>query len=62
MVKLRQASGIDIGRTFIKFALFNETLKLIKNVKKKILHGFDSVEHLEAYLTNEMFQKDILCG
>jgi hypothetical protein len=28
----------------------------------QVLHGFDSVEHAQAYLTGEMFQNDVFVG
>ena len=35
---------------------------LIRNEDVQVLHGFDSVEHAEAYLKSEMFQKDVFVG
>lgn len=35
---------------------------LIRNEDVQVLHGFDSVEHAQAYLTSEMFQNDVFVG
>ena len=35
---------------------------LIRNEDVQFLHGFDSVEHAQAYLTSEMFQNDVFVG
>lgn len=35
---------------------------LIRDEDVQVLHGFDSVEHAKAYLTSEMFQKDVFVG
>lgn len=32
---------------------------LIRDEDVQVLHGFDSVEHAQAYLTSEMFQNDV---
>lgn len=35
---------------------------LIREEDVQVLHGFDSVEHAEAYLSSEMFQNDVFAG
>ncbi len=35
---------------------------LIRDEDVQVLHGFDSVEHAQAYLTSEMFRKDVFVG
>lgn len=35
---------------------------LIRDEDVQVLHGFDSVEHAQAYLTSEMFQNDVFVG
>lgn len=35
---------------------------LIRNEDVQVLHGFDSVEHAQAYLSSELFQKDVFVG
>ncbi|WP_160679882.1 hypothetical protein [Clostridium sp. C8-1-8] len=35
---------------------------LIREEDVQVLHGFDSVEHAKAYLSSEMFQKDVFVG
>ncbi len=35
---------------------------LIRDEDVQVLHGFDNVEHAQAYLTSEMFQNDVFVG
>ncbi len=35
---------------------------LIRNEDVQVLHGFDSVENAEAYLSSKMFQNDVFVG
>lgn len=35
---------------------------LIRDEDVQVLHGFDSVEDAQAYLTSEMFQSDVFVG
>jgi hypothetical protein len=35
---------------------------LIREEDVQVLHGFDSVEHAQAYLSSEMFQNDVFVG
>ncbi len=35
---------------------------LVRNEDVQVLHGFDSVEHAEAYLKSEMFLNDVFVG
>ncbi|SMC70665.1 hypothetical protein [Sporomusa malonica] len=35
---------------------------LIRNEDVQVLHGFDSVEHAQVYLTSGMFQNDVFIG
>lgn len=35
---------------------------LIRDEDVQVLHGFDSAEHAQAYLSSEMFQKDVFLG
>ncbi len=35
---------------------------LIRDEDVQVLHGFDSVEHAQAYLTSEMFRNDVFIG
>ncbi len=48
---------------------FLETIKgaltkdlLIRDEDVQVLHGFDSVEHAQAYLSSDMFQNDVFVG
>lgn len=44
----------------IKGALTKELL--IRDEDVQVLHGFDSVENAQAYLSSEMFEKDVFVG
>ena len=44
----------------IKGALTKDLL--IRDEDVQVLHGFDSVENAQAYLTSEMFQNDVFVG
>lgn len=35
---------------------------LIREEDVQVLHGFDSVEHAQAYLTSKLFQEDVFVG
>ena len=35
---------------------------LIRDEDVQVLHGFDSVEHAQAYLSSDMFQNDVFVG
>ena len=35
---------------------------LVRDEDVQVLHGFDSVEHAQAYLQSEMFQNDVFVG
>ena len=35
---------------------------LIREDDVQVLHGFDSVEHAQAYLTSKLFQDDVFAG
>ncbi|MDO5853424.1 MAG: hypothetical protein Q4Q62_05115 [Thermoplasmata archaeon] len=35
---------------------------LIRDEDVQVLHGFDSVEHAQAYLGSEMFKNDVFTG
>jgi hypothetical protein len=35
---------------------------LIRDEDVQVLHGFDSVEHAQAYLKSDMFQNDVFVG
>ena len=35
---------------------------LIRDEDAQVLHGFDSAEHAQAYLSSEMFQNDVFVG
>ena len=35
---------------------------LIRDEDVQVLHGFDSAEHAQAYLTSDMFKNDIFVG
>lgn len=35
---------------------------LIRDEDVQVLHGFDSVEHANAYLSTDMFQNDVFVG
>ena len=35
---------------------------LIRDEDVQVLHGFDSVEHAQAYLSSTMFQNDVFIG
>lgn len=44
----------------IKGALSKDLL--IRGEDVQVLHGFDSVEHAQAYLNSEMFKNDVFVG
>jgi hypothetical protein len=44
----------------IKGALSKDLL--IRDEDVQVLHGFDSVEHAQAYLNSEMFKNDVFVG
>lgn len=44
----------------IKGALIKDLLIRAEDVQ--VLHGFDSVEHAQAYLSSAMFQNDVFVG
>lgn len=35
---------------------------LVRDEDVQVLHGFDSVEHAQAYLSSKMFQNDVFVG
>lgn len=35
---------------------------LLRDDDVQVLHGFDSVEHAQAYLNSELFQNDVFVG
>ena len=35
---------------------------LIRDEDVQVLHGFDSVEHAQAYLSSDMFKNDVFVG
>ncbi len=35
---------------------------LVRDEDVQVLHGFDSADHAQAYLSSEMFQKDVFVG
>ena len=35
---------------------------MIRDEDVQVLHGFDSVEHAQAYLKSDMFQNDVFVG
>ncbi len=35
---------------------------LIRDEDVQVLHGFDSLEHAQAYLESDLFQKDVFVG
>ena len=35
---------------------------LVRDEDVQVLHGFDSVEHAQAYLTSPLFQNDVFVG
>lgn len=35
---------------------------LVRDEDVQVLHGFDSVEHAQAYLSSAMFQNDVFTG
>ncbi len=35
---------------------------LIRDEDVQVLHGFDSAEHAQAYLSSELFQNDVFTG
>lgn len=46
--------------TQIKGAVSKELL--VRNEDVQVLHGFDSIENAEAYLSSEMFINDVFVG
>ena len=44
----------------IKGALSKDLL--IRDEDVQVLHGFDSVEHAQAYLSSDMFKNDVFVG
>ncbi|WP_077611060.1 hypothetical protein [Clostridium sp. Marseille-P2415] len=35
---------------------------LIRDEDVQVLHGFDSIEHAQAYLTSDLFKNDVFVG
>lgn len=35
---------------------------LVRDEDVQVLHGFDSVQHAQAYLSSEMFKRDVFTG
>lgn len=35
---------------------------LVRDEDVQVLHGFDSIEHAQAYLESELFKKDVFVG
>ena len=35
---------------------------LVRDEDVQVLHGFDSVQHAQAYLSSEMFKSDVFAG
>lgn len=53
----------DYRESFLKTiegALTNDLL--IRDEDVQVLHGFDSVEHAQVYLSSKMFQDDVFVG
>lgn len=69
-MKIEEASRAAAAKVYTDYrGPFLETIEgaltkdlLIRDEDVQVLHGFDSVEHAQAYLSSEMFQNDVFIG
>ena len=69
-MKIEGANRADAAKIYTDYrGPFLETIEgaltkdlLIRDEDVQVLHGFDSVEHAQAYLSTTMFQNDVFSG
>ena len=69
-MKIEGASRADAAKVYTDYrGPFLEKIEgaltkdlLIRDEDVQVLHGFDSVEHAQAYLSSEMFQNEVFVG
>lgn len=69
-MKIEGANRTDAAKIYTDYrGPFLETIEgaltkdlLIRDEDVQVLHGFDSVEHAQAYLSTTMFQNDVFSG
>jgi hypothetical protein len=69
-MKIEEANRADAAKVYTDYrGPFLETIEgaltkdlLIRDEDVQVLHGFDSVEHAQAYLSSSMFQNDVFIG
>lgn len=69
-MKIEESNRTDAAKVYTDYrGPFLETIEgaltkdlLIRDEDVQVLHGFDSVEHAQAYLSSAMFQNDVFAG
>jgi hypothetical protein len=69
-MKIKEANRADAAKVYTDYrSPFLETIEgaltkdlLIRDEDVQVLHGFDSVEHAQSYLSSAMFQNDVFVG
>lgn len=69
-MKIEGANRASAAKVYADYrGPFLETIKgaltkdlLIRDEDVQVLHGFDSIEHAQAYLSSTMFQNDVFVG
>ncbi|OOM15818.1 hypothetical protein [Clostridium saccharobutylicum] len=69
-MKIEEANRADAAKVYTDYrGPFLETIEgaltkclLVRDDDVQVLHGFDSVEHAQAYLSSEMFKNDVFVG
>lgn len=69
-MKIKEANRADAAKVYADYrSPFLQTIEgaltkdlLIRDEDVQVLHGFDSIEHAQAYLSSSMFQNDVFVG
>lgn len=69
-MKIKEANRADAAKVYTDYrSPFLEAIEgaltkdlLIRDEDVQVLHGFDSVEHAQSYLSSAMFQNDVFVG
>ena len=69
-MKIENANRLAAAKVYSNYRdPFLKTIKgalskdlLIRDEDVQVLHGFDSVEHAQAYLSSDMFKNDVFVG
>ncbi|GKX65220.1 hypothetical protein [Inconstantimicrobium mannanitabidum] len=69
-MKIEKDNRADAAKVYTDYrGPFLETIEgaltkdlLIRDEDVQVLHGFDSVEHAQAYLSSQMFKNDVFVG